>query len=287
MPDTNQLPPSEREAFEAFAQNCPMGKYSIARRGDGYDSSHMQLMWDAWQARTQVQGEPVYWEWRHLGNNQFAADFGQWSEWKRVEARSPIFTAEDEIRTLRRYIADGYKYELRALYDHPAPSVPADAVLDCYDAGLLNDFGGGNVEWWQDYIRAELGRAHDFYQSQIATQQPAQATQAEVTDAQIKMLIPCGDAWKYEVGFPEAIQFARAILALRTERVPMTCHCHTCRPITMGDMRMVLCPKCGNKRCPHANDHRNDCTGSNEPGQPGSAYPAHHGITAQSKKETP
>lgn len=53
------------------------------------------------------------------------------------------------------------------LYDHPAPSVPDDVVLDCYDAGILNDFGGGNVEWWQDYIRAELGHAHDFYQSQI------------------------------------------------------------------------------------------------------------------------
>ena len=53
-----------------------------------------------------------------------------------------------------------------------------------------------------------------------------------------------------------------------------TCHCHTCRPITMADMRMILCPTCGNKRCPHANDHRNVCTGSNEPGQPGSAYPS-------------
>lgn len=50
---------------------------------------------------------------------------------------------------------------------HPAPSVPADVMLDRYDAGILNDFGGGNVEWWQDYIRAELGHAHDFYQSQI------------------------------------------------------------------------------------------------------------------------
>ena len=35
---------------------------------------------------------------------------------------------------------------------------------------------------------------------------------------------------------------------------------------------MVLCAVCGNKRCPHANDHRNPCTNSNEPGQPGSAY---------------
>jgi len=41
--------------------------------------------------------------------------------------------------------------------------------LEAYDAGLLNDFGGGNVEWWQDYIRAELGRAHDFYQSQLGS----------------------------------------------------------------------------------------------------------------------
>jgi len=36
--------------------------------------------------------------------------------------------------------------------------------------------------------------------------------------------------------------------------------------------RMVLCETCGNKRCPHATDHRFTCTGSNEPGQPGSRY---------------
>jgi hypothetical protein len=37
-------------------------------------------------------------------------------------------------------------------------------------------------------------------------------------------------------------------------------------------LQMTLCPTCGNKRCPHANDHRHACTGSNEPGQAGSAY---------------
>lgn len=52
------------------------------------------------------------------------------------------------------------------------------------------------------------------------------------------------------------------------------CQCRTCRPVTMNDMRFVVCPDCGNKRCPHANDHNNACTGSNEPGQIGSAYPA-------------
>ncbi|ECF0619237.1 hypothetical protein EZ710_16720, partial [Salmonella enterica subsp. enterica serovar Livingstone] len=44
------------------------------------------------------------------------------------------------------------------------------------------------------------------------------------------------------------------------------CWCRTCRPITLADMRFVVCPVCGNKRCPHANDHNNACTGSNEPG---------------------
>lgn len=52
------------------------------------------------------------------------------------------------------------------------------------------------------------------------------------------------------------------------------CWCRTCRPVVLNDMRFVVCPDCGNKRCPRANDHRNACTGSNEPGQDGSAYPA-------------
>lgn len=51
------------------------------------------------------------------------------------------------------------------------------------------------------------------------------------------------------------------------------CWCRTCRPVAINDMRFVVCPDCGNKRCPRANDHRNACTGSNEPGQEGSAYP--------------
>ena len=37
-------------------------------------------------------------------------------------------------------------------------------------------------------------------------------------------------------------------------------------------IRMFLCERCKNKRCPHATDHRLSCTGSNEPGQEGSNY---------------
>lgn len=50
------------------------------------------------------------------------------------------------------------------------------------------------------------------------------------------------------------------------------CSCETCRPITLTDMRMVLCETCGNKRCPHATDHRSACTNSNEVGQKGSSW---------------
>lgn len=35
---------------------------------------------------------------------------------------------------------------------------------------------------------------------------------------------------------------------------------------------MILCVKCGNKRCPHSTDHKNECTGSNESNQSGSRY---------------
>ncbi len=44
--------------------------------------------------------------------------------------------------------------------------------LERYDAGSFNDYGGGNVQWWQDYLRAELERAHGFYQDQLDRRAP-------------------------------------------------------------------------------------------------------------------
>jgi hypothetical protein len=41
---------------------------------------------------------------------------------------------------------------------------------DDYDAGLLNDFGGGNVDWWQDYLRAEIARANEHWRAQYDDQ---------------------------------------------------------------------------------------------------------------------
>jgi hypothetical protein len=49
------------------------------------------------------------------------------------------------------------------------------------------------------------------------------------------------------------------------------CGCRACS-VEMYDDRMYCCAECGNKRCPHATDHRLACTGSNDIGQLGSVY---------------
>jgi hypothetical protein len=60
--------------------------------------------------------------------------------------------------------------------------------------------------------------------------------------------------------------------------MPTGCGCRSClnKP-ELGFQNpaaqfIILCEHCGNKRCPHATDHRLECTRSNEPGQPGSVY---------------
>ncbi len=71
------------------------------------------------------------------------------------------------------------------------------------------------------------------------------------------------DSWKEEIADLEDVD----------------CHCYNCNkdrktkagwPFVMS--YMIVCPTCGNKRCPHATDHTLKCTGSNEPGQEGSRY---------------
>lgn len=65
--------------------------------------------------------------------------------------------------------------------------------------------------------------------------------------------------------------------------VKAECVCHRCiernnirdpaMPVfSLAATVMILCPKCGNKRCPHASDHNLECTNSNALGQPGSVY---------------
>lgn len=67
--------------------------------------------------------------------------------------------------------------------------------------------------------------------------------------------------------------------AFKEDTADDSCYCYNCNKDRKDEggfpwvmTRMIVCPKCGNKRCPHATDHNLDCTGSNEPGQAGSRY---------------
>lgn len=48
-----------------------------------------------------------------------------------------------------------------------------------FDAGLLNDYGDGNVEWWHDYIRALLHSANEHYRQHEKYYQQAIANARE------------------------------------------------------------------------------------------------------------
>lgn len=52
----------------------------------------------------------------------------------------------------------------------------------------------------------------------------------------------------------------------------------------LAGLIMILCPQCGNKRCPKAANHQFKCTASNEPGQVGELKTA--ATQSESKGET-
>jgi hypothetical protein len=47
--------------------------------------------------------------------------------------------------------------------------IDPDEILDeqDYDAGLLNDYGGGKADWWQNYIRDEINRCNEYWRTII------------------------------------------------------------------------------------------------------------------------
>lgn len=67
---------------------------------------------------------------------------------------------------------------------------------------------------------------------------------------------------------PAAEQQLHHILDNTAARAAAQCWCHDCNSEANF---MIVCPDCGNKRCPHAHQHILGCTGSNAPNQPGTA----------------
>lgn len=84
--------------------------------------------------------------------------------------------------------------------------------LDAYDAGLLSDFGGGDVSWWQDYLRSELDRAHDHYQAQIDALQAGGGVMADQSCGAIDCVNRCDGGHTYA-----ECKLRSALLAVRRE----------------------------------------------------------------------
>jgi hypothetical protein len=102
----------------------------------------------------------------------------------------PTYGSE-EVRKLRETIQS----QAEIIKGYEAAAFVKPVALEEYYAGLLNDYGGGNVEWWQDYIRAELGRAYEHYQSQIATPPAQPAVPDAMTSADIQEHIEYVAGW--------------------------------------------------------------------------------------------
>lgn len=71
------------------------------------------------------------------------------------------------------------------------------------------------------------------------------------------------------------------LLVLRPGWKPANCWCINCEARYIAELAkfdifasatFVVCPDCGNKRCPRATSHQDACSGSNESGQEGSMY---------------
>lgn len=164
---------------------------------------------------------------------------------------------------------------------YAAPQLPQPAVLSVPDEiPKLKD--GMGFKYVKDGVRYSLNYANGWNECRAAMLQGAD--QQQNAQQNIPKIIPFEQWLSQQTGAIDVdcgcvtteafFHWLRVAYEAGNSPVIPDCWCHTCRPVTMGDMRFVVCPECGNKRCPHANDHRHACTGSNEPGQEGSAYPA-------------
>ena len=137
--------PLTDEQIETLRIEKEFDEWGITEGAFRYAAKDIEAAVNAkWQEMLAKQ-EPVAWEWRWFDKSPYTVTSGQWSEWKRVEPRSALQSVEDAVNEYKAYIAQGYRYELRALYttppDHTAvmrQALTALERLDLYehDVGL-------------------------------------------------------------------------------------------------------------------------------------------------------
>ncbi|MDM3328703.1 hypothetical protein OGX69_12765 [Citrobacter sp. Cb130] len=182
-------------------------------------------------------------------------------------------SAQSDGGNLGYAMADAVKVIDGVIASFGAEPVPFDALRDA-----VAEVSGGPVMEWSDIYKGHQAVPFINFNSlarivdKFRTSQPAPVVPTFDEWLEIRGNKPLG--WVKDA-MRESYDACRASM-LQTGNSPVTpvCWCSTCRPVTMNDMRFVVCPECGNKRCPRASDHNNACTGSNDPGQVSSAYPA-------------
>lgn len=185
-----------------------------------------------------ADSEPVAWTWQHLK---------QWH------------VTNDEERA-RDLAWDGVKVEPLYRHAQPAPVVPEEVTDEDCPALVKYDVTEVDEAWARGFNACRSAMLQELKKSA-----GTEATCRSNENAQVLTSInPAPDLVSLQ-------KKAESIIG-NYPGIP-DCWCCTCRPMVLNDMRFVVCPDCGNKRCPRANDHRNACTGSNEPGQEGIAYP--------------
>lgn len=66
-----------------------------------------------------------------------------------------------------QYCRSGIEAILHRLQAAQSPASGEAVEFEGYDAGLLYDWGGGNVAWWQDCIRTKIERANEHWREQV------------------------------------------------------------------------------------------------------------------------
>ena len=192
--------------------------------------------------------------------------------------RNPVLAYADSYRDMAKQgvesapiwsVITDIERNIAPLYRHaqPAPVVPDAYVRDERGRMMLNGVCEPKIGFGTGWNACRAAMLH-------AGNSPAQSDCCPAQNGVAPAQSPIDHGYRTECECPGCKATARicAELSANSSANP-DCWCRTCRPVVLNDMRFVVCPDCGNKRCPRANDHRNTCTGSNEPGQEGSAYP--------------
>ena len=215
-----------------------------------------------------ADSEPVAWTWQHLKQRHVTND-------------------EERARDLAW---DGVKVEPLYRHPQPAPVVPDGLRLAISNAGIAAPESDEMLAaTCEKYIQALVTWVKDRKPFQSAPVVPTFDEWLEISgnkplgwvkDAMRESYDACrADMLAAAPHDTPALNSVQSVVTAQGKWIPVSeqkpdCWCRTCRPVVLNDMRFVVCPDCGNKRCPRANDHRDACAGSNEPGQEGSVYPA-------------